>query len=186
MKKEKNINKSNNNAAENKPERKKVFRWYWVWDFEKEEVWLNEMAAAGWALYKVGYCMYYFEKCEPDEYTVRLEMRDYDPAYISFTEETGAEYIGRVMKWIYFRKKAEYGGFELFSDIDSRISHLGRIAALLRVLAYMNLFIGIFNSLLGNGRFAWANLAVACLLMYGLGRITGKKDDLQTERKLRE
>jgi len=33
---------------------KKVFRWFWVWDFEKEERWLNEMAAQGWALKKAG------------------------------------------------------------------------------------------------------------------------------------
>ena len=144
------------------------------------------MAASGWALYKVGYCMYYFERTEPDEYIIRLEMRERDDAYIAFTEETGAEYIGRVMKWIYFRRKSELGGFELFSDLDSRIAHLRRIAALLRPLAYMNIILGIFNSLAYNARFAWANLAVACLLMYGLGRINGKKDDLETERKLRE
>ena len=30
---------------------RKVFM---VWDFEKEEAWLNEMAQAGWALESVG------------------------------------------------------------------------------------------------------------------------------------
>lgn len=174
------------NKSEKKKDRIKKFRWIWVWDFDKEEVWLNEMAAAGWSLYKVGFCMYYFERTEPDEYIVRLEMRGRDDEYIAFTEETGAEYIGRVTKWIYFRRKSELGSFELFSDLDSRISHLGRIAALLRVLAYMNIIIGILNSLSYNARFAWINLTVACLLMYGLGRITGKKDDLEIERKLRE
>ena len=28
-------------------ERKTVWKWFWVWDFEKEERWLNEMALAG-------------------------------------------------------------------------------------------------------------------------------------------
>ena len=155
-------------------------------EVETEEVWLNEMAASGWALYKVGYCLYHFERTQPEEYIVRLEMRDRDDAYISFLEETGAEYLGRVTKWIYFRRKSELGSFELFSDLDSRIAHLGRIATLLRILAYMNIFIGIFNSIGYNSRFAWMNLAVACLLMYGIGRLTGKKDDLEIERKLRE
>ena len=26
--------------------RKTIRKWFWVWDFEKEEDWLNEMAAA--------------------------------------------------------------------------------------------------------------------------------------------
>ncbi len=175
-----------NNRLEKKKDRISRFRWIWAWDFDKEEEWLNTMAASGWTLYKVGYCMYYFERTEPDEYTVRLEMHDRDDAYISFLEETGAEYIGRVTKWIYLRRKSELGSFELFSDIDSRIAHLGRIATLLRVLGYMNIIIGIFNSIGYNSRFAWMNLTVACLLMYGLGRITGKKDDLERERNLRE
>ena len=178
--------KMENKKIEKGKDRIKRFKWIWAWDFDKQELWLNEMAEAGWSLYKVGCCLYYFERTAPEEYIVRLEMRDRDDAYVSFLEETGAEYIGRVTKWMYFRRKSELGSFELFSDIDSRIAHLGRIAALLRVLAYMNIFLGIFNSLGYNARFAWMNLAVACLLMYGLGRITGKKDDLATERKLRE
>ena len=66
---------------------KKVF---WVWDFEKEERWLNTMAQSGWVLEKVGFCVYHFAACAPGEYTVRLEMRNHDDAYISFMQETGA------------------------------------------------------------------------------------------------
>jgi hypothetical protein len=54
-------------------------------------------------------------------------MRPYDEDYISFMEETGAEYIGRCFQWQYFRKRSEFGRFDLFSDLDSRISHCGRI-----------------------------------------------------------
>ena len=25
--------------------RKKVYKWFWAWEFDKEEKWLNEMAA---------------------------------------------------------------------------------------------------------------------------------------------
>ena len=28
--------------------RKTIRKWFWVWEFEKEENWLNEMAANGW------------------------------------------------------------------------------------------------------------------------------------------
>ena len=64
------------------------YRWFWVWDFEKEERWLNEMAANGWTLVEVGYCSYTFEKTDDNEYTVRLEMHPFDEDYISFMEQT--------------------------------------------------------------------------------------------------
>ncbi len=165
--------------------RKTVWKWVWVWNFDKEEDWLNAMAMNGWTLDSVGFCVYHFVRTEPGEYNVRLEMRKYDPEYISFMQETGAEYIGRMMMWIYFRKRADEGNFDLFSDLDSKINHLNKIARVLTVIGCMNLFIGIFNSLSGL-RLAWINLCCATLLMYALGRIQGKEEALKKERSLRE
>ena len=163
-----------------------VHKWYWVWDFEKEEKWLNEMAMQGWTLASVGWCTYTFEKTEPDEYIIRLEMHgDTDASYVSFMEETGAEYIGRVMRWLYFRRKSELGSFDIFSDIDSKIAQLQQIAVLLLVLGLMNLLLGILNSF-RSPQFSWMNIVVGSLLMYGLGRIHGMKEYLENERKLRE
>ena len=65
-------------------ERMTIRKWFWVWDYEKEERWLNEMAMAGWVLESVGFCKFNFVKCEPGEYTVRLEMHDPDEAYINY------------------------------------------------------------------------------------------------------
>ena len=164
---------------------KTVWKWYFVWDFEKEEDWLNEMAEQGWILSSVGWCRYTFTKGEPGEYTIRLEMRGYDQEYISFMEETGAEYIGRVLQWLYFRKPASEGSFDLYSDIDSRIAHLKRIAFMLKMIGIANLLIGIANSLNSSG-VGILNLLCAALLMYGLGRIDGKIESLQRDRLLRE
>lgn len=166
-------------------ETKTVMKWFWVWDFEKEEKWLNEMAANGWALIRVGFSRYTFERCEPEEYTVRLEMHGYDEDYLSFMEDAGAEYVGRVFQWIYFRRRSEYGAFDLFSDIDSRIAHLNRIHMVLWMLGIMNLVIGIFNSM-SPVHLGWINLLCATLLMYGCGRIKGKAEYLENERTLRE
>ena len=162
---------------------KTVNRWFWVWDFEKEEDWLNEMAGEGWALISVGFTKYTFERTEPGEYTVRLEMREKDENYISFMQETGAEYIGRVVQWIYFRKKRELGAFEIFSDLDSRIGHLSRIGKMIGIICLANILIGVANSPRG---FGFINLLCGALLAYALGRIQGKKDELERERKFRE
>ena len=166
-------------------ERRTIRKWYWVWDFEKEEVWLNEMAQNGWVLDGVGFCTYHFVRCEPGEYTVRLEMHDYDEAYLSFMADTGAEYLGRMVKWIYFRKKASEGSFDLFSDIDSRIRHLDRIGKMLFGVGMANLAIGLVN-IFNPSRLGWINLLCCALLMYALGRIHGKKEALEKERLLHE
>lgn len=166
-------------------ERRIIHKWIWVWEFDKEEAWLNEMANTGWVLDRVEFCKYTFVKSEPEEYTVRLEMHDHDQGYIDFVEETGAEYVGRMARWIYFRKRTENGRFEIFSDIDSRIQHLDRIGKMLTIVGIANLLIGIANTF-NYINIGWINLLCATLLMYGLGRIHGKKESLERDRILRD
>lgn len=174
-------------------EKKTVHRWWWAWNFDKEEQWLNEMAMEGWALYDTGFCVYHFEKTEPGEYIIRLEMHKRDYAYESFMEETGAQHVGRQVQWAYFRKKASQGSFDIFSDIDSRISHLDKIIKLFLIIALLNLISGSINILIGitasvpiNQIGGIANFLVAYPLLYGMGLIQGKKDFLEKERFLHE
>ena len=101
-------------------ERMTVKKWIWVWDFDKEEHWLNTMAQQGWVLDRLGFCRYEFVRCEPGEYIVRLEMREHDESYLSFMADTGAEYVGRMAKWIFFRRKTELGIANKASRIKSR------------------------------------------------------------------
>ena len=178
------------------------YRWYWAWEFEKEEKWLNEMAAQGWALVSVGYCRYEFEPCEPGSCAVRLELLNSTPGsvegqqYISFVEDTGAQYVGHVMRWAYFRKNVADGAFDLYSDLDSRITHLGRITALLLPLLILNIgntFSQTANALATHnewsafpGAVAAAAALVSILLGYGLYRINRMRMTLVKERQLRE
>ena len=82
--------------------------------------------------------------------------------------------------------KTEDGVFDLYSDIDSRNSHRDRIGKMLMAVGGANLAIGVVNSLNPGTRLGWINLVVATLLMYGLGRIHGKKEALEKERELHE
>ena len=73
----------------------------------------------------------------------------------------------------------------MFSDIDSRIAHLDRIGKTTWLLCLANLLIGVSN-LLGGRTISIINLLCAALLSYGLGRIHGKKESLESERLLHE
>lgn len=166
-------------------EKKVIRKWFWVWDFEKEERWLNEMAESGWALEQVGFCKYTFVPSEPGEYIIRLEMHDSDEQYMSFMNEIGAEFVGSIVRWLYFRRPSSEGPFDLFSDVDSRIEHLNGISRFIFAMGILNLGIGVMNSVNGSS-LGWINLLVATLLMYGLGRIHGKREALERERELHE
>jgi len=125
------------------------------WNFENEENWLNEMSQSGYCLIKYTWCKYVFESCERGEYIYRLEYLEYDfndnrtTKYIEFLEEMGVEYVSHYMRWVYFRKKASDGPFEIYSDIDSKITHLERISKWWISLTIIEFLIGISNMFLG-------------------------------------
>ncbi len=114
---------------------------FFIWNFQEEEKWINEMSEQGLHLVDAGRFRYVFEKGEPGAYRYRLELLQNYPNhpesadYIAFMEETGAEYVDHVDRWVYFRKKAADGEFDLYSDINSRIAHVQRILTLIRILA---------------------------------------------------
>jgi len=167
-------------------ERKVMYKWWWAWDFDKEEDWLNEMAFQGWALTGVRLCRYEFQRCECGEYIIRLEMRDQENGYLDLMKESGAEYVGRVVRWMYFRRKAELGDFKIFSDLDSVVSHLTSIYRMLFYVGLANLFIGAANAWGSASKFSVVNLLLGALCMYGAGLVKGKREAVVRERRLHE
>lgn len=175
------------------------YKWFWAWNFDREEAWLNEMAAQGLALVAVGPLVYTFEDSAPGEYGVRLELLNDMPGtgkskrYLEFVEQTGAEYIGSVTRWAYFRKRTAAGAFDLFSDYDSRIRHLNRQLWLLGCLGVAQLSIGVPNiaslamreSTLGIVA-AVLPLTFAVLFCFGFARVNGLKRRLKCARRLYE
>lgn len=178
---------------------KVIRKWFWAWQFGEEEKWLNEMASKGWALKTIGFCKYTFEPCNPGEYNIRLEMLSEIPTsekstdYIEFIEDTGAEYVGSLMRWVYFRKKTDDGEFKLFSDNSSRISYLNRILTLLATLSVTEIVIGIANLGIGIGtdthffinKFAAVLcMAVGLLILYGTWTVYRQKKKIIQENTI--
>ena len=169
------------------------------YDFEKEEKYLNDMSARGMAFTDYSWCRYVFEDAPPGKYVYRLELLE-NPAnhpesmnYIKFMEESGVEIVSYYMRWVYFRKKAADGPFDIYTDLDSRIVHYTRIRSFFTALLIINLITGLINVAIGifesrfNLVFALLSFVVAISLYLLLIRpIGGKIHILRKEKCIRE
>jgi hypothetical protein len=176
-----------------------IRKWFWAWDFEKEETWLNEMSSKGLQLVSVGLCKYVFEESERGEYAYRLELLENVPSnaestsYIHFLEETGVEYIGNMLRWAYFRKKVNDGPFEIYSDIESKIKHYKRIMTLFLAVIPINIGPACYNlsnyfqnrypTILG---ISIVSFGFSFLLALGIFKISRKIGRLKKEKLIRE
>ncbi|CAM5223760.1 hypothetical protein UACE39S_00556 [Ureibacillus acetophenoni] len=128
-------------------ERKTIIRFFV--DYEKEEQWVNHMCQQGWHLVKFGFGYFKFEKGLPGQYIYRNELlaglakKDDSKEYLAFLREAGVEIVSKFGVWAYFRKNADNGPFELYSDTSSKIQYLNRILYLFIFMALINYIFGI-------------------------------------------
>lgn len=173
------------------------YKIFTIFNFEDEERWLNEKSANGEHLTDVGFCRYVFEEGERGKYIYRLEMLERSPnyyksvEYLNFLEDTGVEHVASILKWVYLRKKASDGPFDIYSDIDSKIKHYERIINLANILIIIQLFCSIPNllhNLIGNytTNTYFLNLILAALLFIANKSLKTKVDKLKKEKIYRE
>ena len=123
--------------------------WKLYMNYEKEEAWLNTMSAKGLAFTDYFLFRYTFEDSEPGEYIYRIELLENLPGhpesrkYLNFMAENGIEQISSWNRWVYFRKRAADGPFDIYSDIDSRIAHYKRIATLFFIVMIIEISLSI-------------------------------------------
>ena len=165
--------------------------------YEEEEKWINEKALKGENLTDIGFCRYVFEEGKPGEYIYRLEMLEHFPnhyksrEYLRFLEETGVEYVGSILNWVYLRKKASEGPFEIYSDLNSKIKHYKRIINLVNSLILLQVIVSVPNIILsftGNpiNNVYILNLSIAVLLLLGNRSLKEKVNKLEKEKTYRE
>ena len=176
-----------------------IRKFFFVWNFDKEEQWLNEMAAKGLALISTGFCKYEFEQTLPGEYKVCLQLLDkmpHHPAsqkYIEFMEETGAEHVGSFTRWVFFRKKDADGEFQLYSDYASRIKHLTGVLRFITLVVACNLYMGLTDLVMilfvthhPLNYLSFLNLAIAIVGIPGVIKLWKKRNRLKKESQLFE
>ena len=115
----------------------KKFRWFWAWQDEKEEAWLEEMSAQGWHLVSASIPgNYLFEKGEPHDFVYRLDFQYQSnqdrEAYLQLFQDAGWELVGQMNTWYYFRKLRQPGETpEIFTDRESKIAKYQRVLGIM-------------------------------------------------------
>lgn len=116
-----------------------------IFDKEKAVKYLNKMSQQGWAMtgFKGGF--FTFEKCEKGKYVYEV---DFNSRFFSVTEdyrdfmnESGIEIVAHWGFWIFLRKLASEGEFNLYTDVDSQIEHYKKIRTLFKAAAILEILL---------------------------------------------
>lgn len=113
---------------------KKQFKWFTIFEYEKEQDYLREMHKSGWKFVKVtGLGMYHFEKCLPRDVVYQLDYNkdglSHKDEYLKMFDDCGWEYIQDFFGYSYFRKTVDEDGAaeEIFCDEESRFQMMQRV-----------------------------------------------------------
>ena len=113
---------------------KKLFRYFSIFEYEKEEQFLREMHKSGWKFIKVtGFGVYHFEKCTPEDVVYQLDYNQdaqkNPDEYRQMFSDCGWEFLQSYAGYSYFRKPAadmrEDEG--IFCDEESKLMMMERV-----------------------------------------------------------
>lgn len=176
------------------------FRLYYNKD--TETVWLNKMAADGWALTGFFAGFYRFEECEKGEYTYQVDLGDQlfsvSSEYRELMEELGVEIVTLWGYWIILRKRTADGPFELYTDVESQIEHYTKILRMFKVVCILEIIcmlIEVAGGLSGNP-LGWAaavllaSFVLVCVNAVGktkgvLAELEARKSGIEQENSVR-
>lgn len=148
----------------------KQFKWFTIFEYDKEQDYLRDMNKSGWKFVKVrGLGVYHFEKCDTQDVIYQLDYNkeglDHKEEYLKMYEDCGWEYIQDYAGYSYFRKPVSEDGVaeEIFCDDESRLQMMqrvikGRMVPLL-IIFFATLLPQFFLNL-----FSFRNYLIAALL----------------------
>ena len=140
--------------------RVKKFRWFWPWQDEAEENWLEKMSQKGYHLSSVSLPGFYtFSVAEPRKYIYRLDYQTFykkdKGEYLQLFQDAGWEYIGELSAWQYFRKEVKQGETtEIYTDVESKIAKYKRVLGFLWFF-WMVLLVFFGGRILTDAPYPW-------------------------------
>lgn len=149
---------------------KKQFKWFTIFEHEKEQDYLREMHKSGWKFIKViGSGMYHFEKCIPQDVVYQLDYNKdglaHKDEYLKMFDDCGWEYIQDFLGYSYFRKAVSEDGVaeEIFCDEESRFQMMQRVLKG-RMLPLLVIFLAVLLPQFILNLFSYHNYFVATFI----------------------
>lgn len=149
---------------------KKQFKWFTIFEYEKEQDYLREMHKSGWKFIKVtGLGMYHFEKCIPQDVVYQLDYNKdglaHKDEYLKMFDDCGWEYIQDFLGYSYFRKAVSEDGVaeEIFCDEESRFQMMQRVLKG-RMLPLLVIFLAVLLPQFILNLFSYHNYFVATFI----------------------
>ena len=158
--------------VQDKQEVKKVFKAIFAWEDEKEEKWLEEMAAKGWKLENVVPYFYTFRRSTPEKMIYRLDYKytldkDYQE-YLTLFKDAGWELLASFANWHYFRISPQNEMVpEIYNSDKAKAQKYRRLMFGLTPL--LPLYIFIFNpatGVLSPDRTSRVSIFYSCLQVF--------------------
>ena len=113
---------------------KKEFKYFSIFNHEKEQDYFRQMHKHGWKFIKVtGFGTYHFEECDPQDVVYQLDYNQeglsHKTEYVQMFNDCGWEYIQDYAGYSYFRKPATEmnGEEEIFNDEASKVAMMERV-----------------------------------------------------------
>jgi len=157
-------------------ETKQVYKVIFAWEDEKEEKWLEQMAAEGWHLQWVAPFYYTFVKGVPEKVIYRLDYKmtlDKDYAdYTTIFKDSDWELVTVMGNWHYYRINPSNGRIpEIYNTNRAKAQKYRRL--LLGLVPFLPIYLVIFNPALslfnrGNGEEISLFLEIVQLFMFVL------------------
>ena len=137
--------------------RSRFHKLFMIWELDREESWINDMAAHGYALVHAGHFTFEFDDTEPGKYIYRSLFLNgsaessQNKDYYRFLDEMGIEmvhgirYPGNCVVYVRALREDYPNGIELYSDIDSKINYENALRWYLLGIAILMLFVAAYN-----------------------------------------
>lgn len=132
----------------------RVFKWWWAWNYEEIENWLEKMEAGGLRLVETR-CkgvFFYFEKCQPTKARYCVDYQNkLTPEYLTIIYDDGWKLYQLGMGWYILRKEYKEERPELYTDFEGLIARNKSLLTLIIVLTIIealclgNLILNAYN-----------------------------------------
>lgn len=146
----------------------KVFKWWWAWEYEKIENWLEDMEAGGMRMVetKINGLYFYFERCKPGKARYCIDYQNkLTPNYITLVKDDGWELFQVGWGWYILRKEYEDERPDLYTDFESLIARNKSLLALVAVCTIVELF--SLGTLVWDAYITRSDTAIASVCIWG-------------------